>query len=287
MRFAVVAISIAVLGGFLAAVVLTFLSVPPTVTDFSNVSSCMVIDTPGAWKLNTDLTGALDDDIGPFEGACILIDASDVVLDCDGHSITRDGDIGPKTVGILAYDNSDITIMNCPGVSGYRYGVVLEEVEKGSIYEVTAHDNVAGFVFENTDGLKLEGLVSHDNTVGFDFVSASDGYITDSKAYSNTADGFELAIGGISSLDFLNNEASDNGENGFGGSAGEGNDVLLFKNTAANNGGDGISLINTGGVELVENELIENEGYGICVVNSVKVIQENNVASSNAEGDFC
>lgn len=106
-----------------------------------SVTSCGVISTNGTYVLSNDLTGASVTSVPVFNATCIWINANNVVLDCNGYSVTNDGTTG-LTVGIVAMGNhQNVTIENCPSVSGYQYGVGLDYADYSTVRNVTAHHN--------------------------------------------------------------------------------------------------------------------------------------------------
>jgi parallel beta-helix repeat protein len=167
----------------------------------SPVTSCGVISTNGTYVLSNDLTGA-SQPVGSFK-VCIGIQASNVVFDCNGHNVTNDGTTG-LTAGIIAsgegYQN--ITIQNCPSVSGYQYGAGLDDVTYSVIRNVTGHHNRDAGIY-----------IARRGTSGGDY-----NLITNCTAYYNgrgsplppqyTKDGFYMHSG--SNNVFSDNVAYDN-----------------------------------------------------------------------------
>jgi hypothetical protein len=66
--------------------VLLLLASPALVT---NVSTCPILSVADTYVLNTSLTGAPNLDSGV--SMCIILAASNIVLDCNGFSITNNG----------------------------------------------------------------------------------------------------------------------------------------------------------------------------------------------------
>jgi hypothetical protein len=75
------------------------------------------IPAPGAYCLAHDLSTAQQ------TGGSILIDASNVVLDCNGHTIANTY-ANNGTMGIATSGRSGITVANC-GVTGFYQGIVF------------------------------------------------------------------------------------------------------------------------------------------------------------------
>jgi len=107
----------------------------------SSADDCFRISAPGTYVLTDDVYGA-DYDIGGYgyDYACVVINSSDVVFDCDSYSILGYGDyygiyIANSASGML--DN--ITIRNCD-ISNYYYGIYSH---------MYAGDEMSGSTFAN------------------------------------------------------------------------------------------------------------------------------------------
>jgi hypothetical protein len=83
----------------------------------TTVSACGTIDAPGVYVLSNDLSTA--------DGSCIVVTASDVVLDGRGHTITETGggnDTGVSVGGGVLTTPSNVTVRNLT-VEGWAVGV--------------------------------------------------------------------------------------------------------------------------------------------------------------------
>jgi hypothetical protein len=56
-----------------------------------DISSCTAINSSGSYVLTADLSGSPNPVPDISSNACILINSSDVRLNCDGYNITGDG----------------------------------------------------------------------------------------------------------------------------------------------------------------------------------------------------
>jgi hypothetical protein len=113
------------------------------------------VTTPGTWCLRQDLTTTGDDGTH-----AISVATSDVVIDCNGHSIRYTGGIGTTRTGIRAQNLEvptapyvRVAVRRCV-ISGFRLGIALfapEGVDAGYLVE----DNViedGGYVGIRVDG---------------------------------------------------------------------------------------------------------------------------------------
>ncbi len=200
----------------------------------SPVTSCGVISTNGTYVLSNDLTGASVTSVPVFTATCIWIDSSDVVLDCNGHSVTNDGTTG-LTVGIIAMgDHQNVTIENCPSVSGYQYGVGLDYADYSTIKNVTAHNNRDAGIYIARSGNHNTVVdctsYAHTDTspgghaaAGFYMYSGTNNTFIDNVAYENL-DGFDIRSG-ATSTNLINNTVYEN--TGVGTYVKSSNNVLI------------------------------------------------------------
>ena len=101
----------------------------------------MVIDTPGEYVLTDNVVLA-----NGVEGGGINISVSDVIIDCDGYSITGwNADWPTDTVGIVVYNMSanitNITVENC-NIMGFVHGVAMASVSDVLIQSNNFTDDV-------------------------------------------------------------------------------------------------------------------------------------------------
>ena len=100
----------------------------------TGISSCQNITAPGEYNLTDNLTHS-------GFNVCVDIQSSDVVLDCDGHSIS-DGDYGlgihvgvPGTTVL-----SNVTVQNCE-VYNEGVGIGMTRVSSNNVINNTLHNN--------------------------------------------------------------------------------------------------------------------------------------------------
>ncbi len=190
------------------------------------------------------------------------ITTSNVVFNCNGHSITNNGTAG-YTYGIMLFSPmgpiSNVTVENCPSISGYSYGVYGGAFNGSVISNVTAHNNAEedfdlgagdftalvsdtsygspyGFYLSGCSDSNITGNVAHDDSQYDFFVDSNSNHnsITNNIAY-DSVDGFLLQGGYIDSTGnrLASNIAYDNSQYGFYISGASSS--TLAGNTAYNN----------------------------------------------------
>ena len=134
--------------------------------DPNDIDSCTVIDEPGEYELVADIepaeVGDADEPPGQPEAAtCIEIQASDVTLHGNGHTIdghaAQDSDERRgHAIGVNTFfhhgstdqrENVENVVIEDVHVTGFRTGVRFEAVSDGRIADVVARDNAEGIGF--------------------------------------------------------------------------------------------------------------------------------------------
>ena len=89
----------------------------------TNIASLpTTITVPGLYCLNANFSGA-------YPSTALAINTSNVVLECNDHTITYTGTGGPN--GIAGTNRSQVTVRNC-NVSGFGRGIALGETVAGA-----------------------------------------------------------------------------------------------------------------------------------------------------------
>ena len=129
--------------------IVLFLAVMVLAQQAYSLSSCSVLNAPGTYVLTSDLSNAPYDASGvmPGDTACIVIASSDVVLDCNGHTLNNTLNAA-NVMGIITNVTSpgtysNVTIQNCNLVY-YDYNVYLSGVGQGSVLNT----NVSGMRYD-------------------------------------------------------------------------------------------------------------------------------------------
>jgi len=248
---------------------------------------------------NRTLSGNLSFASGPPSPGCILIDADDVAIDCNGHSIV--GNNTPGTNGVMANGRNNITIRNCV-IHGFGAGIAISGsgavAENNTLYNnavgLNATNAIASTIssnsaFNNTDGIMLNstnntailGNTANNNTNGVVLAFSNENIIQRNTASSNSYYGFLLINSTNNTL--ANNTAQNNALDGFYLTPPSLN--LLADNTASGNR-DGFSLNSTGDESLIGNDALQNARHGFLVFNSTGINLTDNAASGNGGNGF-
>lgn len=174
------------------------------------------ITSAGTYTLTGDLSGA-PSDASPIVGTtCVKIASSNVILDCDGYSITNNG-TGGLTHGIVSNGTfTNVTVRNCPDISDYTRGLYYYQTSNSYILNSSAYDNAYngfvidrfsnnnliedchtagsgyyGFYMSNSDYNNITGCSSNENIMrGFWLQNSDYNRVVDSVADNNTVAGF-------------------------------------------------------------------------------------------------
>jgi len=240
------------------AIYFDYLGLNMTAND--TLSDCTVIGAPGTYSLSGSLSGAPNavQVIGGY--ACVLINSSDVVFDCDGYSITGNGTSDTRGIVVNAYPAAltNVTVRNCPSISGYTDGVLSETAENSTFSNITAFNNTQ-YGFDIYDGINntIVGSTAYTNTAAGFYIGDTNDSLTNNSAYNNTAYGF-----------FLYDEGSN-----------------VSSNTAYNNAASGFHLKGAGDT-LTGNSAHDNQGAGFLVNNTFRNSLGNNDAYNNTNGFY-
>jgi len=242
---------------YLRAILLPFLLVAPllvqqTASAAESYDSCtgfvtsvpVVLNTPGTWCLNKNLSTAMT------SGNAITILADNVVVDCNDFKV--DGlaaGAGTRVAGISAYNRLNSTVRNCD-VRGFYVGIVL--VGSGHVVEDNHLDGNT-FVGINVHG---DGSVIRHNQV-FD-------------TGGSTVSGAPWGIIGYNSVDILDNTSSSVvATTGMGGNA-----VGIYTNSNFDGSVNG---------NRVRGLLPDGGGFALAVINfnSGRIALRNNDLAGN------
>ena len=247
----------------------------------SNITGCINIDSPGGYQLANDLVGARNYGTFPFFNkiACIYINASNVALDCAGYNMTNNDTLFASAV-LVSSGVNNIEIKNCL-VINYSYGVNTGS-DNTTIISNYAYSYDYGFSV-NGDNNNLSDNTAYNSGYGFWF-NGNNGDISNNIVYNYTSYGFYV-LGAYTLLN--NNLALDfrNDTNGFsavGISAG-GRNFTITNNNVTGLFGSGygfyLDMIN---VSLIANNTAFGNAYsGFFIVGSTNNLFDNNSASRN------
>ena len=154
----------------------------------TEIDSCTVIDEPGEYVLTTDITDSEED-------ACIEIQASNVTLDGDGHTVdgvdADTGDTPNTTAGVLPAGGeglsnpNEVTIRDLT-VTDWGSGIYFDSGSyvEADVIDVQARSNVQGLTTIESEVSITESNFS-DNEVGINIDFFSSATIADTTANDN------------------------------------------------------------------------------------------------------
>lgn len=249
-----------------------------------NVSTCQVISSPGFYELNESLYGAPNALPPTFVlDGCILINSSDVVLDCKGHSISYNNTAG--AVGIYVYEADNVTIRNCQVYNISYMGIALYYTNNSLVQDNNVSNCTAGFMLFDSDNSTVTGNTGTENGLNAFTLSAdsNNNTITNNIANNNGQNGFSLS----SNCDFntfVNNAAYDNAKDGFSVQTSVSNN--LTDNDAYGNYEYGFYLAYADNSFIVNNDAYGNNQSGFALSESISNSLDGNNAYDNNQSGF-
>jgi parallel beta-helix repeat protein len=222
----------------------------------TTITNCTTISTPGTYVLTRDI-------INSTASECIIISASNVVFDGQGHTI--DGNDTSSTYGVYVYNSSqtltNVTVKNLV-VTDWYAGIYYRSAQNGSIENNTATSNGRGIRLYSASGNTLTNNTVNGPGQNYGISlesSSSDNTLTDNTANYNAR--------GIWLYSSSNN--------------------TLINNTANSNTLDGIWIYSSSNSNTIANNTANsNSGNGIVVRSSSSNTLTDNTANYNARGIF-
>ncbi len=202
------------------------------------ISSCTNITQAGYYYLANDI-------VNSSAKVCILINASDVILDGRGHAIDGVNDTTNETKGIWVVDvpnvkgHVNVTIRNLT-VKEWKYGILLELSNQSKILDITTRSNDHGIYMPGSNNNTVaNSTIAWNYVEGIWVLQASDNLIYN-NLFNNSVNA-ELTFAGSNAW----NITKTPGTNIVGGSYLGGNywgkpDGTGFSDTCNDGDGDGI-----------------------------------------------
>ncbi|MEM4247727.1 MAG: MopE-related protein, partial [Candidatus Nanoarchaeia archaeon] len=162
----------------------------------TEISDCTEIPISGEYVLTADITNSSN-------FTCINIQASDVVLDCQGFTI--DGQDLGDTLGIYISSQTNVTIRNCP-ITDWDVGIFFTSVTYSFLENNTVSSNgYYGVYFSGAvDNNALIGnTFSNNGDIGLYLAGSSNNVLAGNTAFGNANQDVSLAF------DSLNNTFTD------------------------------------------------------------------------------
>ena len=246
--------------------------------------NCQVIDSSGEYMMGNDYTEAPNSASPLFGHACVKITASDVIFDCNGYNITNEL-AGETAYGILVIGTlNNVTVRNCPSVSGYDYGVYVRGVNDSILSNLTSHDN-------NYDGLTLtqesgnntiSDMVLFGNDNGIVIESGSENNLTNNSAYMNFQHNFRFYA--QSSGNYLERNKASTSDYCYLFESG-GNNTLIG-NRASNCTQYGYSFEWSSDQNILLDNIAETSNAGFYLLESSRTNLTGNTANDNSQYGF-
>jgi len=281
----------------------------------TSISSCQLLGnvTDTRYVLSSNLYGAPTYLQVGSSSACIIINNSNIELDCNGFTIDANNTSAFFGIyGILVNENSsvpvsNVTIKNCPNITGYTRHIELHNASNGHFNNITIYSlypNYGMNLFYHSDNntihnltvrdgysgimLGLTGLPANLNTISDStFINNTDGvYLSDSSnntiircnAINNYISGYD-AVGSSENNTFTDDNATTSASSLSNGFAVSGAGNVLTGNFVFNSTGDGIAI---GG----SNNIASNN-FAYNVTGSGLVLSGTGNSYSNNDATLC
>ena len=255
-------------------------------------TTCFIINSSGIYSIDNNLEGA-PINANPRTGTtCIKITASNVVLNCSGYTITNNGTAGTTRAIELNGSLTNVTVKNCPGLSGYTYGMDIFDSDESFFHNNTAYNNTrAGFHFNNSANNTVYNNTAYLNNGtgqvdGFYFEGSDDNVIENNTAYNNTGTQFGAGIR-LDTSEYNNLTTNTVYNHDYFGMGVLGSNNRFERNNATENG-YGINVIfstpmmgQSGNNWIINNTVYDNNHAGILVYLSDNTYIINNTIHDN------
>jgi len=269
-----------------------------------DVSGCdFVIDGPGEYVVTGDILAG--------SGDCIVINSSDVALDCAGFVL--DGNWVVDASGIRIYDVENVSVRGCEVLEFDAYGVVLENVndsvfedlvldgngidvvnemfDEGGLSLLGSNSNVFEnivvmndwwdnlYLYESSGNTFLDSLFDYAYNEGVELQLSDDNVFDNVTISSPYYDGFYVANSDRTTIKNSFVSGADDGAEGFGvGIFIDGSDYsLIYNNVFDNSMNVDVSLA---GVGNSWNSSVGNYWYGFSDTASCVDSDDNGICDS-------
>jgi parallel beta-helix repeat protein len=213
----------------------------------------------------------------------VVINANNIVLDCDGHTITGTG----PGFGISASGRTNVTIKNCR-VTKFGRGIALTNTNNSLLLNNTVFNNTPlGISLNLSSRNNITGNTAFNNSGdGIQMLNSSNNTLTDNNASKNAAG--IVVTSASSGNNFTNNIANENSVLGINVQMLSFNNMLVG-NTANNNAQFGFSYSMTSplpsGNKWIDNTAQENLLRDLNIIVGVdaacNILIENMTGSGN------
>jgi parallel beta-helix repeat protein len=208
-----------------------------------------------SYNMTSDLTNC------PGNG--IQIGASNIILDCQGHTLTG----SPSSFGIYLNGVSGDTIKNCI-ITNFYLGINLQYSSNNILTNNTAESNGDGIMlqYSSNNNNTITNNTANNNTQNGIFLHSSSNNILTNNAANSNHEGIFLYS---SSNNILTNNAANSNYEGILLLYSSSNNNTITNNTVNSNSYDGIALwYSSNNNILTSNTLNSNQQYGIWLDGS-------------------
>jgi parallel beta-helix repeat protein len=280
-----------------------------------DVASCQLISSPGTYVLTSDLTGA---PIPAFSSgsasACLKVMTSDVVIDCNGHSIDYNAapPSFPAKYGILINNVSNVaftnvSVRNCDNITRYTNHIEAFNLSNSDFSNITIYNLYPNLGLTLRSGSKnniISDITGLNGYSTLSLLSSSDDNVVDNvQSFNNTfglsidSDGNNVTnslADGLNGTSVLWGFDIGGSNNRISGSEARSNDLgfiifgdnnVLTGNSAHDNPGDGFNINGADNNLLTLNTADNNAGSGFNVIGTGNNLTDNN-ATGNSEDGF-
>jgi parallel beta-helix repeat protein len=236
------------------------------------IENCPIINVSGTTFVQSrNYTGSMNPVYLPIAGspqyACVVINASNVVYDCNGHSITGNLTSG-ATAGIYSGAGamyspriSNITIRNCPMVKAYSTGMFIYNTSDSLITNTTVKNNSLtssiGYMLYYSPNVNLTNTLAENHTYNYYInLNSNNVRITNSTARTSSTWGYYF------SSSVANGSITDS--------------------VAINNNGSGIVMDGSGYPVVARNNVSNSASYNAdagIIISANNALVEDNIAS--------
>ncbi len=237
-----------------------------TTTTSQSISACALLSGDGTtYTLSQNITSA---------NTCFIIDANNVTLDGNGHTIT-----GGDTAGqfaVTAQNKSGITVKNL-GATHYEQAFSFSAVNNSTFDADTLNNNSYGFVLHGGSGNTIKNTTANNNlNVGIYVQNAGNTTIDRNTANSNAV-GINLDA---SNLNIVTNNTANSNDRGI--LLLTSNDNAVSGNTA-NQNAFGIALETGSTHNTVTNNTQNGNGVGLAVGSGSNTFTGLHIDSSTSK----
>jgi parallel beta-helix repeat protein len=239
------------------------------------VGDCRTINQGGVYDLNKSFN--ISSQVLGYN--CILINASNVVLNGNGYTINSND---KNSNLIYVANSSNLTIKNLI-ITGSNMGIMFVNVNNSLIQNNTFNNNSAGIFFSYSSNNILTNNTANNNSHGIYLNYSSNNNLTSNTADYNINDGIHTGYSPGNRL--TNNVMNYNLDDGIQFDYSSNN--TLTNNSAIYNLDDGIYLYESSSNNSLNLNLVDyNSFYGLHIKNSSNNNLTNNTANNNSYGIY-